>query len=56
MTRAGRLLRQAQAQAVSVCRACGHAQAEHHEHERTDPRYRPLLFACRVCGCEVQSS
>lgn len=53
MSRTGRLLRQARAQ-ERECAACGHAVSAHREREREDPRYRPALFVCGQCPCEVQ--
>lgn len=57
MTRTGRLIRQARTQEVAYrpC-ACGHEQRVHLARRPDDPRYRPLVFACRECDCERHAS
>ena len=53
MTRTGRLIRQARQLEVAyrLCE-CGHEGRLHLNLKTDDPRYRPLLFVCRECGCE----
>jgi len=53
---AGYLLRQEQRaeDRASELRACGHESREYAEYPCDDPRFRPLLFRCRVPGCGVE--
>lgn len=54
--RSGYKLAQEQAMARASDRRCecGHTIGEHREYPREDARYRPLLFRCDRCKCEMK--
>jgi hypothetical protein len=50
--RAGRLITTNARDAERRC-DCGHPEYVHRERRLDDPAYRPLLFVCGMCPCEI---